>query len=114
MRRFVLLMVGLSPIMIVTIALAQAAAAQQPEDPIAKAVIYGTAVDQDGQPAKELGLTAHALGVALGAMLPATKTDQIWSFLISVRMLISRIESLRRRWRALPFGRERRNISMTC
>jgi hypothetical protein len=57
MRRFVLLMVGLWPIVIVTIALAQAAAAPQPEDPIAKGVIYGTVVDQDGQPAKELGLT---------------------------------------------------------
>ena len=75
MRRFVLLMVGLSPIMIVTIALGQAVAAQQPEDPT-KGVIYGTVFDQDGQPAKELWLTAHPLGVALGVVLPATKTDQ--------------------------------------
>jgi len=80
MRRFVLLMVGLSPIMIVTIALAQAAGAQQPEAPIAKGVIYGTVVDQDGQPAKELGLTAHPLGVGLGTVLPATKTDQNGKF----------------------------------
>lgn len=83
MRRFVLLMVGLSPIMIVTIALAQAAAAQQPEDPIAKGVIYGTAVEQDGQPPKELRLTAHPPGVALGVMLPATKTDQNGKFRFS-------------------------------
>jgi hypothetical protein len=80
MRRFVLLMVGLWPIVIVTIALAQAAAAPQPQDPIAKGVIYGTVVDQDGQPAKELGLTAQPLGVALGAILPVTKTDQNGKF----------------------------------
>lgn len=31
---------------------------------------YGVAVDQDGKPAKRIGLTACPLGVALGAMLP--------------------------------------------
>ena len=36
------------------------------------------------------------------------------SFLISARILMRRMESLRRRLRASPFGRERRNISMTC
>jgi hypothetical protein len=79
MRRFDLLMVGLSPIMIVTIALGQAVAAQQPEYPT-KGVIYGTVVDPDGQPAKDLGLTAHPLSVALGAILPYTKTDQNGKF----------------------------------
>ena len=38
----------------------------------------------------------------------------VWSFLISVRILMRRMESLRRRLRVLPLGRERRNISMTC
>ena len=38
----------------------------------------------------------------------------VWSFLISARILMRRMESLRRRLRPLPFGRERRNISMTC
>ena len=38
----------------------------------------------------------------------------VWSFLISARILMSRWESLSRRLRALPFGRERRNISMRC
>ena len=38
----------------------------------------------------------------------------VGSFLISARILMSRFESLRSRLRALPFGRERRNISMTC
>ena len=36
------------------------------------------------------------------------------SFLISARILKRRFESLRRRLRARPFGRLRRNISMTC
>jgi hypothetical protein len=36
------------------------------------------------------------------------------SFLISARILMRRMERLRRRLRALPSGRERRNISMTC
>ncbi|MBV8437128.1 MAG: hypothetical protein JOY95_06400 [Silvibacterium sp.] len=79
MRRFVLLMIGLSPIIIVTIVLGQAVAAQQPEDPT-KGVIYGTVIDQNGQPAKELGLTAYPLGVGLGAILPYTKTDQNGEF----------------------------------
>ena len=38
----------------------------------------------------------------------------VWSLLISARILMRRLESLRRRLRALPLGRERRNISMTC
>jgi len=39
-------------------------------------VIYGTVIGEDGQPAKGLGLTAHPLGVALGAVLPRTTTNQ--------------------------------------
>ncbi|WP_084080587.1 carboxypeptidase-like regulatory domain-containing protein [Edaphobacter aggregans] len=54
--------------------------AQQPERPIAKGVIYGTVVDQDGEPAKGVGLTANPLGVPLGAILPHTKTDQNGKF----------------------------------
>ncbi len=38
----------------------------------------------------------------------------VWSFLISARILMRRLDSLRSRLRALPFGSERRNISMTC
>jgi len=76
MRRFVLLMAGLSPIMIVTIALAQTAAGQQPNEPVANRVIYGLVVDQEGQPAKAIKLIAFPLGVPLATTLPYTRTDQ--------------------------------------
>lgn len=56
------------------------AAAQQPAGPVAKGVIYGAVIDQDGHLAKDLGLTAYPLGVALGAILPHTKTDQKGKF----------------------------------
>jgi hypothetical protein len=52
-----------------------AASAQQNNEPIPKGVIYGIAIGQDGQPAKRIGLTAHPLGVAIGAILPHTKTN---------------------------------------
>jgi hypothetical protein len=80
MRRLVLLMVGLLPIVVGTVTLAQVAAAQQSTEPVANGVIYGTVFDQDGQPAKDLGLTAYPLGVSLGAVLPKTKTDQDGKF----------------------------------
>jgi hypothetical protein len=51
------------------------ALAQQPAEPSPKGVIYGIAIAQDGQPAKEIGLTAYPLGVALGAALPHTRTN---------------------------------------
>ena len=38
----------------------------------------------------------------------------VWIFLISARILMRRLESLRSRLRALLFESERRNISMTC
>jgi len=38
----------------------------------------------------------------------------VWSFLISARILMRRLDSRRSRLRALPFVSERRNISMTC
>ena len=63
-----------------SIILLSVAAAQQPEKPIAKGVIYGTVVDQDGEPAREVGLTANPLGVPVAAMLPYTKTDQNGKF----------------------------------
>lgn len=84
MRRLVLLMAGLSATMVGTVALAQVAAEQQTTEPVAKGVIYGTVIDQDGQPAKGLGLMAYPLGVALGAMLPHTKADQNGKFRFAV------------------------------
>jgi hypothetical protein len=52
-----------------------AASAQQNDEPHPKGVIYGIAIGQDGQPAKRIGLTAEPLGVALGARLPHTRTN---------------------------------------
>lgn len=52
-----------------------AASAQQNNEPHPKGVIYGIAIGQDGQPAKRIGLTAGPLGVALGAVLPHTRTN---------------------------------------
>jgi hypothetical protein len=51
------------------------AVAQQYDEPSPKGVIYGTAIGQDGQPAKGLGLTADPLGVPLGAILPHIRTN---------------------------------------
>ena len=51
------------------------ATAQQRQQPALNGTIYGIVVGQDGEPAKELGLTAEPLGVALAAMLPHTKTN---------------------------------------
>jgi hypothetical protein len=51
------------------------ASAQQKDEPLPKGVIYGIAIGQDRLPAKRIGLTAEPLGVALGAMLPHTRTN---------------------------------------
>ena len=51
------------------------AAAQQHDEPLPPGTIYGVVIGQDGRPAKGIGLTAFPLGVALGAMLPHTKTN---------------------------------------
>lgn len=51
------------------------AVAQQHDERRPKGMIYGTAIGQDGQPAKGIGLTAHPLGVALGTVLPHTRTN---------------------------------------
>jgi hypothetical protein len=51
------------------------APARQNDEPRPKGVIHGIAIGQDGQPAKRIGLTAEPLGVALGAMLPHTRTN---------------------------------------
>jgi hypothetical protein len=56
----------------------------QPQSPAASAVIYGTVVDRDGRPAQEIGLTAMPLGVALAAILPHAKTDQLGRFRLAV------------------------------
>jgi hypothetical protein len=51
------------------------AGAQQDNEQPPKGVIYGTAIGQDGQPAKGIVLTAYPLGVPLGTALPSTKTN---------------------------------------
>jgi len=60
---------------------------------------------------------SSALGTCIGLLTGQSVPifiQAVGSFLISARILMSRFESLRSRLRALPFGRERRNISMTC
>jgi len=49
--------------------------AQRHDETRPDGVIYGIAIGQDGQPAKNVGLTAQPLGVALGTMLPHVKTN---------------------------------------
>jgi hypothetical protein len=51
------------------------AMAQQQNDARPNGVIFGIVIGQDGQPAKGIGLTAYPLGVALGAVLPHTTTN---------------------------------------
>lgn len=51
------------------------AGAQQDNEQPPKGVIYGTAIGQDGQPAKGIVLTAYPLSVPLGTALPSTKTN---------------------------------------
>src|ERR1700692_2228959 len=57
-----------------------AASAQQNDEPRPKGVIYGIAIGQDGQPAKQIGLTAEPLGVGLGAVLPHTRTNDVGEY----------------------------------
>jgi hypothetical protein len=64
-----------SALVFVGLFLLAAASAQQNDEPHPKGVIYGIAIGQDGQPAKRIGLTAEPLGVALGAVLPHTRTN---------------------------------------
>src|SRR5712691_7223405 len=64
-----------TPFVLVGFLLLATAVAQQHDEPRPKGVIYGIAVGQDGQPAREIGLTADPLGVALGAVLPHVKTN---------------------------------------
>jgi hypothetical protein len=64
-----------SALVFVGLFLLAAASAQQNDEPRPKGVIYGIAIGQDGQPAKRIGLTAEPLGVALGAVLPHTRTN---------------------------------------
>ena len=47
-------------------------------------IIYGMALDQSGQPAKQIGLTAYPLDAALGAILPHTKTANDGSYQLSI------------------------------
>lgn len=55
--------------------MANAAMGQQHEQPTPKGTIYGTVVEQNGQPAKRVRLVAMPLGVGLGVALPSTRTD---------------------------------------
>ena len=59
----------------VTLFLLAAALGQNPDQTRARGLIYGVAVDQDGRPAKGIGLTASPLGVPLGAMLPRVTSN---------------------------------------
>lgn len=51
------------------------AVAHDHDQPRTSGSIYGIAVDQDGRPAKGVGLTACPLGVALGAKLPRVTSN---------------------------------------
>jgi len=65
--KFGVIFVGL---LLVVVTQAQQNDATQP-----KGIIYGVAIDQAGNPAKQLGLTARPLDAALGAALPHTRTN---------------------------------------
>jgi hypothetical protein len=54
--------------------------AQTRESILAGGSISGKAVDSDGQPAKGIVLTAYPLGVALGTVLPATRTNDMGAY----------------------------------
>jgi hypothetical protein len=54
--------------------------AQLQENPPPDGVIYGIVIGQDGQPAKGIGLTAYPLGVAVGAVLPHTRTNDAGAY----------------------------------
>jgi hypothetical protein len=59
----------------VMVLLALAAVAQQKEQEAPNGVIYGIAIGPDNRPAKGVRLTASPLGVAFGAALPHTSTN---------------------------------------
>lgn len=50
----------------------------------APGLIFGHVVDQNGQPAKGIGLEALPLGVALGTVLPRSKTDENGNYRMGV------------------------------
>ncbi|MBV9437192.1 MAG: hypothetical protein JOZ44_14130 [Acidobacteria bacterium] len=54
---------------------AASAQAQQNNEPRPNGLIRGILIDQGGQPAKQIGLTAEPVGVPLAAALPHTKTN---------------------------------------
>jgi hypothetical protein len=56
--------------------LLSAAMGQQPDSPTPSGSIYGIAIGTDGQPAKNIGLTATPLGMPLAAVLPHTVTNE--------------------------------------
>ncbi len=63
-------------------------------------------------PIVALGSTS-VISAITGQSLPIF-IQAFWSFLISAMILMRRMDSLRRRLRALLFVSERRNISMRC
>lgn len=54
--------------------------AQKPDESGPKGTIYGVVFNQDGSPAKGIGLTADPVGVGLAAALPHTKTNDAGEF----------------------------------
>jgi hypothetical protein len=60
-------------LVVVGLSLLAVALVRQNDEP--RAVIHGIVLGQDRQPAKRIGLTAEPLGVALGAKLPNTRTN---------------------------------------
>ena len=52
--------------------------------PNAKAVIFGHVVDQNNQPAKQIEVEGMPLGVALGAILPRSRTDENGNYRLGV------------------------------
>jgi hypothetical protein len=64
-----------TPFVFVGFLLLATAVARQHDEPPPKGAIYGTAIGQDGLPARRIGLRASPLGVALGTVLPYARTN---------------------------------------
>jgi hypothetical protein len=60
------------------------AAILQAGSPNAQGLLYGHVVDPNGQPAKGIQLQARPLGVALGTVLPLTRTDEKGNYRMGV------------------------------
>jgi hypothetical protein len=71
-------------VLLAALVLLQGVSAQQSVAPGTQGLIYGTVLDRNGHPAKDIGLTASPLGVPLGAILPHTKSDEDGKFRVIV------------------------------